>query len=116
MCKILWSMIIFLLVTVLCPDCVSFSYLRNPSNCQYKSEALYAELIKKLPYENVRRAVGTYRGHPHMWVEVWEGGRWWVEDPTLGLTDVKYYRVSHYSGLKTIMRGEGKLKELEERR
>lgn len=80
------------------------------------SEELYGRLIKTTPYENIRMSVGRYKQYPHQWVEVWENGRWWIEDPALGnTTDRRYYITYHHLGWETILRGEGMIKELEER-
>ena len=92
------------------------AYLKNPPNCQANSEKLYASLRDKYPYENIRMAVGRYKRHAHQWVEIWENGKWEIEDPTLGWTLAKDYTTSHHLGWDSIMKMEmpDKLKERSE--
>jgi hypothetical protein len=61
-------------------------------------------------------AVGTYQGHPHEWLEIWNGKAWEIEDPTLGnCVNPKDYKTSNHVEWEFMLRSEGKIKELEER-
>ena len=97
-------------VALLC----SCAGMYDTRNCQDRSEELYWQLRKTTPYENIRMTVGRYRGHAHQWVEIWEGGKWEIDDPTLGnTTNRKDYTTSHHLGWDSVMKCEmpDKLKE-----
>jgi hypothetical protein len=48
-----------------------------------------------------------WQRHPHQWVEVWEHGQWWIEDPALGnFNNPADYKTSHHLGWDSIMADE----------
>lgn len=110
------KLLMVLTVAVMLSGCASFIKYQNSPDylCSDNSEVLYNKLLETKPYYDVRMAVGYWQNNPHQWVEVWEGGKWWIEDPSLGnFNRPEEYRTVHHLGWETIMETEypDKLKE-----
>ena len=101
--------LLVIMLIVMMSGCASFIEFQNSPEtlCSSQSEALYKELLKTKPYTDVRMAVGRWQRHPNQWVEVWEHGQWWIEDPALGnFNNPADYKTSHHLGWDSIMADE----------
>ena len=100
--------LLIVLLAIMLSGCAGFVEFQNaPYLCSNQAEALYKELLKTRPYTDVRMAVGTWQRHPHQWVEIWENGKWWIEDPALSnFTNPEDYKTSHHLGWESIMQAE----------
>jgi hypothetical protein len=75
--------------------------------CSSQAETLYKQLLKTKPYTDVRMSVGRWQRHPHQWVEVWENGKWWIEDPALGnFNKPEEYKTAHHLSWDFVMQNE----------